>query len=128
MEEQVLTNKETVDGKLKKLMSTIRVKVSVIVTVYNFEEEIADVFRALLKDLESSGEDFEVIFVDNGSVDSSWKKLKELAAEELRVKLIRMRTNFDESACFDAGLKQARGENVVFLSTRVRINPSQVSR
>lgn len=127
MEEQVLTKKETVDGKLKNLMSNVKVKVSVIVTVCNFEDEIADVFRALLHDLEMSGEDFEIIFVDNGSVDNSWKKLKDLAAEEWRIKLIRMQTNFDESACFEAGLKQASGERIVFFTTRVRINPSQIS-
>ncbi|MFQ5822481.1 MAG: glycosyltransferase [bacterium] len=128
MEEQILTKKEPIDGKIKKISTPANIQTSVIVTVCNFEKQIAEVYKALLEDLEKSGQKFEVIFVDDGSTDNTWKTLKELANHDRRVKLVRFRTTFGEAASFDAGFKQTDGEKIVFFTTRVRINPSQLSK
>lgn len=128
MEKQVLTQNVSTDGRIEEMISTVKVHTSVIVTVYNSENEIAQVYETLLNALESSNQEFEVIFVDDGSNDKSWKLLKDFSAQDWRVKLIRLRSQFDESACFEAGFKHASGENIVFFTTRVRINPEQISR
>ncbi|MFQ5753114.1 MAG: glycosyltransferase [bacterium] len=128
MKEQVLTKKPVVEENIKKMIAKIKVQTSIIVTVYNFENDILEVYNSLLVALKNIDQDYEIIFVDDGSDDLTWSKLKDLAAQECRVKLVRLRTRFDESACFDAGLKQASGENIVFFTTRVRINPVQISR
>lgn len=127
MEEQVLTKKAAQNDNIEDLVEAVDVKTSVIVTVYNFENDIVEVYKTLLAALEKTLKSFEIIFVDDGSEDRTWRRLKDVSSEEWRVKLIRMRTRFDESACFDAGLKQATGENIVFFTARVRINPMHLS-
>ncbi len=106
----------------------LSVMTSVVVVVKNRADEVTDVYQALLSGFGSDRDSFEVIFVDDGSVDDSWAVLKKLAENDLRVKAIRMRASFGEAAAFDAGKKQAAGERIVFFTTRVRINASQIPR
>ncbi|MFQ5708764.1 MAG: glycosyltransferase [bacterium] len=127
MEEQVLTQEKPRDAKVAAAVSSVKTKTSVIVTVYNFERDVQPLYQSLLDSLQQTQQDFEVIFVDDGSEDNTWGRLKELSADEWRVKLVRLRTRFDESACFDAGFKQASGDKIVFLTTRVRVNPTQIA-
>jgi len=128
MQEQILTKKTSDQKNNEKLVSRVKVQTSVIVTLYNLESDIADVYNSVLGALKKTDNHFEVIFVDDGSDDNSWNKLKDLSAKERRVKLIRLRNRFDESVSFDAGLKHAKGENILFFNTRVRINPAQISK
>lgn len=128
MEEQILTETAPQNNASETAAVAEGVKTSIIVTVYNFEDGIREVYGRLQRLLERSLADTEVIFVDDGSEDGTWRLLKALAEQEPRMKLIRMRTRFDESACFDAGFKHARGEQVVFFTTRVRINAEQLPR
>ena len=115
------------DGKAGKNNSTVKIRESVIVAVQNFADEIDGVYAALVAGLGKTRRSLELIFVDDGSSDASWQKLKQIAQNDRRVKLIRMRTSFGEAAAFDAGFKQAQGARIVFFTTRVRINASQIS-
>ncbi len=101
-----------------------KVRTSVIVNVFNLEKDIREVYKSLVEGLKRKS--YEIVFVDNGSQDRSWDRLKELAEKDKKVKLIRFRSAFGESAAFDAGLKQAQGENIVFFTMRVRINAAQI--
>ena len=125
MENQVLTDSEVTQKKNN--MTEVKNMTSVIVAVRDFEEKITDIYKELLGGLEQAYPELEVIFVEDGSTDKTWQVLKELASTDDRVKLIRFRDQFGESAAFDAGLKQSRGDKIVFFSTRVRVNPSQIS-
>ncbi|MFQ5601682.1 MAG: glycosyltransferase [bacterium] len=127
MEDQLITRNEPDTGGQEQVLTPLKIDTSIIITVHNFEQEIAGINQTLLDELEKSNQDIEVIFVDDGSLDNTWQELKKLANEDWRIKLIRLRTSFGESAAFDAGLKQAQGEKIVFFTTRVRINPAQVS-
>jgi len=103
-----------------------RIQTTVIVAVQNTGSEVENVYDATISGLGKSKRNYEIVFVDDGSTDGSWGKLKSIAEKDKRVKLIRMRTSFGESAAFDAALKQARGEKIVFFATRVRINAAQI--
>jgi len=101
---------------------------SVVVVVRNRGNEVEEVHKALVAGLGNDRSDYEIIFVDDGSVDNSWAELKKLAENDLHVRVIRMRTSFGEAAAFDAGHKQSVGKNIVFFTTRVRINANQIPR
>ncbi len=128
MQENVLTKEAAARGSVAQ---TVRpdgdAGASIIVTVKNQAEDLKEVYGALKSGLEAAAENYELIFVDDGSVDNTWSLLKEFADDDPRLRLIRMRTSFGESAAFDAGFKQARGEKIVFFTTRVRINAAQIA-
>ncbi len=127
MEEQIITRSTPQDGESEQVMLPPKDKTSIIITVKNFESEIGEINQTLLASLEKSNDDFEVIYIDDGSLDNTWEALKQQALNDRRIKLIRMRTSFGESAAFEAGIKHAQGDRIVFFATRVRINPAQIS-
>ncbi len=104
------------------------VQTSIIVAVQNQASELASIYHAMRTSLRETATDYEIIFVDDGSLDNTWSVLKKIAEQDSRVRLIRMRTSFGESAAFDAGFKQAHGDKIVFFTTRVRVNAAQIPR
>jgi len=114
--------------QVKELKNMTDLETSVVVVVKNRADEIEEVHASLVDGLGNDQNNYEIIFVDDGSVDHSWARLKKLAEDDLRVKVIRLRTSFGEAAAFDAGHKQSVGKNIVFFTTRVRINASQIAR
>ncbi|NIR51203.1 glycosyltransferase [candidate division KSB1 bacterium] len=123
-----MTYTKPMDGKMREKVAPAKVRTSVIVYVHNFDREISAVSQTLKSGFEEITEDFEIIFVDDGSIDGTWQELKKIAQDDRRIKLIRLRTEFGESASFDAGIKQATGDRVVFFTIRVRINAAQISK
>ena len=101
--------------------------VSVIVTVQDLQAELKILDTNLHKAL-SDYHDFEIIYVDDGSVDGSWSKLKAIAEESAHVRLIRLRTRFGESSALDAGLRSAKGNHILYFTCRVRINPYDLKK
>jgi len=104
------------------------VSISAIVTLLNLEDSVDQLYSALKETLGTYTQDFEIILVDDGSVDGTFLKLSRIVAKDSRVKLIRMRSSFGESAAFDAGLKCAKGDVIVYLTGRVRIDPAGITR
>ncbi len=126
MQEQVVTAVGPKKTKAKRTATSRKPATSVIVAVSNFQDELAGANRALVESLSRLKGQFEVIYVDDGSRDRSWEVLKGIAKQDKRVRLVRLRSSFGEAAAFDAGFKQARGKNIVFFTTRVRIDASQI--
>lgn len=107
--------------------SRVRIRSSVIIAVQDVGGEVRGMYNALLSSLGRNRPNYELIFVDDGSLDDTWRQLKGIAKNDKRVKLIRMRKSFGEAAAFDAGFKRAKGQNIAFLASRVRINPKQIN-
>lgn len=98
-------------------------KISIIVSLLNDENIIENLYPSLFSIFKNYGQAFEIIFVDDGSADSTYEQLKKVAEKSSRVHLIKMRSTFGESSAFNAGLKHSRGEIIVYFTTRVSINP-----
>ncbi len=134
MKEQILSRTKPLDGKANKKLARPKTLASIIVAVRDSEDDIQRVHDALMETFTKPSRfskregSCEFIFVDDGSLDGSWNRLKKIANGNGRVKLVRMRTSFGEAAAFDAGLKQATGEKILFFTTRVRINPAHLSK
>lgn len=101
-------------------------RASVIVAAYNIAENAVTLADKLLAEMAGTGRTFEILFVDDGSTDATYELLKEKAAADRRIRLIRMRASFGEAAALEAGLAYAAGEEIAYLSGRVRINPASL--
>ena len=64
-------------------MTVINNKLSIIIPVYNEEENVERLYEKLVKDLEPLQREYEILFVDDGSVDSTYLKLKKIATLQL---------------------------------------------
>jgi glycosyltransferase involved in cell wall biosynthesis len=103
-------------------------EISIILPVYNEEENLRPLFKELLEVLEGNFTDFEVIFVDDGSQDSSLEILKDLGEENEEVKWIELRKNFGQSYAIQAGLDQAEGDIIATMDSDMQNDPKDIPR
>ncbi len=113
--------------KLKKTSPTDGPQVSVIISLRNMAQEVSELYRAAAASAEALDRPFELLFVDDGSTDATFAELTQIADTDARVRVLRMRSTFGEAAALDAGLKQSTGEDVVFVSGRVRVDLDRLS-
>ena len=73
--------------------------------------------------MDSCNKSFELIFVDDGSQDGTFDLLSDLVSKDERVQALRMRSTFGEASALEAGLQHAGGQQIIYVSGRVRINP-----
>ena len=96
--------------------------ISIIIPVYNAEKYINDCFESILS---QTLKNFEVIFVDDGSTDSSAEILKRLASEFVFVRVL-TQDNAGPGSARNIGIKEARGEYIVFIDVDDRIEPEYI--
>ncbi|HEX9351429.1 MAG TPA: glycosyltransferase family 2 protein [Gaiellaceae bacterium] len=102
--------------------------ISVVVPVHDEERSVALLYEELQAALEPSGESWEAIFVDDGSLDGSFAALTRLHARTANVRVVRLRRNFGKSAALSAGFTQAQGETVVTIDADLQDDPSEIPR
>lgn len=101
-------------------------RISVVVPLYNEEESISELYDQIRQTSAGMGEPFEIIFVDDGSTDGSYRVLSELHRREEHVKVIRFRRNFGKSAALSVGFAEATGEFVVTLDADLQDDPAEI--
>jgi glycosyltransferase involved in cell wall biosynthesis len=102
------------------------IDVSVVIPVYNEEENLPLLWPELRDVLEGQALAFEVVFVDDGSRDRSAEVIRGLREADPRVRLIRLKTNAGETAATDAGLRAARGRWVVTMDADLQNDPHDI--
>lgn len=100
--------------------------VSVVIPVYNEEDNLIELRSRVTKALEGAGRQFEVILVDDGSSDKSLQLLKEFSSDDSRIRVIELNRNYGQHAAVFAGLAQARGEVVVTLDADLQNPPEEI--
>lgn len=106
----------------------LTLEVSIVVPVYNEEENIERVHAQIASSLGALGLPFEIIYVDDGSRDKSFALLDAIAASDERVKLIRFRRNFGQTAAMAAGMDASRGRVIIPLDADGQNDPADVPR
>jgi glycosyltransferase involved in cell wall biosynthesis len=108
----------------ENVMAAARVKISAIINISERIEGIDTLYSQLCEFLEdyTSGS-FELVFVDNGVGGDKIDFLEEISRKQGNVKLIRLRSVFSESSAIDAGIKASNGEILIYMITRIRIDP-----
>ncbi len=102
--------------------------ISVVIPLYNEEESVPQLYEELTATLEATGHPYEIIVVDDGSSDSSFDHLQRLHELDPRLKVIRFRRNFGQTAAFAAGFDAARGDVIVTLDADLQNDPADIPR
>lgn len=101
--------------------------ISVIIPVYNEEENLSELYQLLDKITIGSKHIFEFIFIDDGSYDRSYRLLINLSANDPRVKVVRLSRNFGSHAACMAGLTYAKGDACAFISADLQDPPDIIN-
>lgn len=104
------------------------VAVSIVIPLFNEEENLAPLLRELEEALPSLPGPVEVIAVDDGSTDRTWPRLKELAATRPWLRALRFLSNRGQTAAMSAGIDAARGELIAFLDGDLQNDPRDIIR
>jgi glycosyltransferase involved in cell wall biosynthesis len=107
-------------------MKEQNVDISIVVPIYNEQENIEALHDAVTGALTVSGLDYELIMVDDGSSDGSFRLLKEIAGKDERVRVIRFRRNFGQTAAMAAGFDAATGRVVVPMDGDLQNDPGDI--
>jgi dolichol-phosphate mannosyltransferase len=107
---------------------TMHPKLSICVPVYNEAENLPLLHEAIVNVIDPAGIAAEIIFVDDGSADGSWRAIESLVAMDPRVRGIRFKFNCGETAATDAGLRAARGEFVMTMDADLQNDPADIPK
>jgi dolichol-phosphate mannosyltransferase len=105
-----------------------KVDISVVVPVYNEEENLPVLIPQIAEVLRPLGKTYEMIFVDDGSKDHSRRLLKEMALQYPQIRILGFKKNCGETAAGAAGLKEARGEIVITIDADLQNDPKDIPR
>ena len=103
-------------------------QVSVVVPVYNEEDNVGVLHGELVAALEPAGINWEVIYVDDGSRDTTFARLAALRAADPRIRAVRFRKNFGQTAAMQAGFDLALGGIVVTMDGDLQNDPKDIPR
>ncbi len=101
---------------------TINKEISVIIPCFNEEDNVEILHSEIISACKSLNKIFEIIFIDDGSTDKTFEKLKKLK----QIKIIRFRKNFGQTAALDAGFKKASGEIIITMDGDLQNNPKDI--
>jgi glycosyltransferase involved in cell wall biosynthesis len=116
------------DGQRRVAASENAPRLSLFLPVYNEEENLPAMHRKILEAMDKLGQSFEVIYVDDGSSDKSFALLREIAADDSRVRVIGFRRNYGQTAAMAAGIDAARGEILIPMDADLQNDPADVAR
>jgi glycosyltransferase involved in cell wall biosynthesis len=99
---------------------------SVVIPVFNEDKSIRELSEWIEKVCQLSGLSFEILFIDDGSSDSSWDIIKEIADKKNSVKGIRFRRNYGKAAALNTGFSEADGDVVITMDSDLQDNPDEI--
>jgi glycosyltransferase involved in cell wall biosynthesis len=101
---------------------------SVIIPLYNEEENIPLLYEKLKQYLNSLEKEYEILFIDDGSIDRTLSILEEIQSKDNKVIVLSLRRNFGQTAAFAAGFDFARGDIVVTMDGDLQNDPADISK
>ncbi len=102
--------------------------VSVVIPLYNEEENVRDLHERITAVLASLGTDYELILVDDGSTDSTLRLLQDIQAADAHVVVLSLRRNFGQTAAFAAGFDYSRGDIIVTMDGDLQNDPNDIPK
>nr|WP_298925310.1 glycosyltransferase family 2 protein [uncultured Allomuricauda sp.] len=101
-------------------------QISIVIPLLNEQESLIELHDWIAKVMQSNHFLYEVIFIDDGSTDGSWKTIEELSAKNNNVKGIQFLKNFGKSQALHAGFKAAQGDVVITMDADLQDNPEEI--
>jgi glycosyltransferase involved in cell wall biosynthesis len=108
--------------------SSEQLALSVVIPAYNEEANVEACYRELRSVLDALGRSFEIVFVDDGSTDGTFRALAALADADPRLRVLRLRRNAGQTAALDAGFRAARGDVIVTMDADLQNDPADIPR
>jgi glycosyltransferase involved in cell wall biosynthesis len=109
-------------------IATENPQLSLFLPVLNEEENLRPMHAKISEALNSLGKTAEVIYVDDGSTDTSLEVLREIAAGDSRVRVIALRRNYGQTAAMSAGIDAAKGEILIPMDADLQNDPADIKR
>jgi len=100
--------------------------VSIVIPLFNEEQSLIELYEAIREVGRGARRSFEIVFVDDGSTDGSFRVLKEIHRRDPSVKVIRFRRNFGKSAALSVGFSEARGDFIVTMDADLQDDPAEI--
>jgi glycosyltransferase involved in cell wall biosynthesis len=110
------------------MKSESSIRYSVVVPFLNEQENIPPLYMKLTEVMDALGEPYELVFVDDGSRDNSFKVLSDIYEHDRRVNLVRLRRNFGQTAALKAGFDFARGDIIISMDGDLQHDPEEIPR
>jgi len=104
------------------------VDISIVLPILNEEKNLEELHFRLTETLAKSGMEYEIIAVDDGSTDGSFEVLKRLHQQDPRLKAIRFRRNFGQTAAISAGFHHAKGDIIITMDSDLQNDPGDIPR
>jgi glycosyltransferase involved in cell wall biosynthesis len=99
---------------------------SIVIPLLNEEESLNELAQWIVSVMEANQFSYEIIFIDDGSTDSSWQKIKEISNANPQVTGIRFLKNFGKSQALHAGFNAANGDVVITMDADLQDNPDEI--
>src|SRR5256885_502657 len=110
------------------MTSETEIRYSIVVPFFNEQENIPPLYMKLTEVMDSIGDPYELVFVDDGSRDNSFRVLSEIFEHDRRVNLVRLRRNFGQTPALKAGFDFARGEVIISMDGDLQHDPEEIPR
>ena len=99
---------------------------SVVIPIHDEQDNVEPLYRSLVSNLEELSCSFELVVVDDGSTDESFARLARLSADDQRLRLVRLRRNYGQTAALAAGFDHARGDVIVPIDGDLQNDPADI--
>ncbi len=104
------------------------IRYSIVVPFYNEQENIPPLYVKLTEVMDAIGERYELVFVDDGSKDKTFKVLSDIYEHDPRVNVVQLRRNFGQAPALKAGFDFARGEIIISMDGDLQHDPDEIPR
>jgi len=102
-------------------------KVSIVIPLFNEEESLKPLLNEIKKSVRTFNTDHEIVFIDDGSTDNSYKIIKEFARFDKKIKFISFRKNYGKSAALQVGFRHITGDVVITMDADLQDDPAEIS-
>jgi len=99
---------------------------SIVVPLYNEEENVRPLYSRIVRAMEEVSGAYQIIFVDDGSRDNTFRILSEICDQDARIVIVRLRKNFGQTAALRAGFDFARGDVIVSMDGDLQHDPAEI--
>lgn len=100
--------------------------ISIVIPLLNEDESLNELHDWIVKVMQSNRYSYELLFIDDGSTDDSWKVIKALSEKNPNVKGIRFQKNYGKSQALNAGFKQVAGDVVITMDADLQDSPDEI--
>src|SRR5271170_3023224 len=101
---------------------------SIVVPLFNEQESVPQLYVKIIDVMDAIGETFEIVFVDDGSRDGTFRQLAEIARDDGRVVVVRLRRNFGQTAALKAGFDHSQGDIIISMDGDLQHDPAEIPK